>query len=191
MFLELYFEQPLLKTTFFFHDRTDYLLLHAHDKNIDVERKNVLYLYRDPVETIFSQLSFYHEDTNDLDRIEYWTDLYGKHLAKWLHQEEFTRRKTVLRYDYLKSNPNYEFGKAIRHFETQVNEVRLSRILTKLTKTTVKKTAFYQPRAVNISKYYEKTREIFKREHVDRVWEILLRDREYLKDDFANEMYNY
>ena len=80
--MELYFERPSLVRAFYYKDNQDFMTYHTHDIDLDVYRKNVIYLYRDPVPTIYSQLNFYQESTRDLSRIEYWSTLYAKHLSK-------------------------------------------------------------------------------------------------------------
>ncbi len=60
MTMELYFERPSLVRVFYYPDRTNYLTLHTHDLpgvlpediGADIERSNVIYLYRDPVDTV-------------------------------------------------------------------------------------------------------------------------------------------
>ena len=58
MMVELYFNQPTLSRNFFFPDRTDYILLATHDLELNIRRDSVLYLYRDPVAVVFSQINY-------------------------------------------------------------------------------------------------------------------------------------
>ena len=58
MLMELYFERPTLKLVFYYPEVTDYLAYHTHDLSLDMEHPTVLYLYRNPVDTVYSQLSF-------------------------------------------------------------------------------------------------------------------------------------
>ena len=62
--------------------------------DLDIYRKNVIYLYRDPIPTIYSQMMYEKEDMNDIKRIRHWTLLYGRHLQKWLIEEKVSRVKT-------------------------------------------------------------------------------------------------
>ena len=84
MLMELYFGQPSLVRVFYYPERKDYLTLHTHDLELDEEYSSVIYLYRDAVDTIYSQLRYHQEDINSHERIAYWSDLYGRHLDKWL-----------------------------------------------------------------------------------------------------------
>ena len=74
---------------FYYGDRKDYLTLHTHDMDLDVFRKNVIYLYRKPIPTVYSQMIYEREDINDLEKVKYWDTFYGRHLNKWLIQETF------------------------------------------------------------------------------------------------------
>ena len=56
MVMERYFGRPSLVRVFYYPERNDFLTLHTHDLELDVQRRNVIYLYRDPVETVFSQM---------------------------------------------------------------------------------------------------------------------------------------
>ena len=116
MLMELYFERPSLVRVFYYPDRRDYLTLHTHDMDLEVERRRVIYLYREPVSTIYSQLNYYKENINDHQRIAHWADLYGRHLNKWLHTENFTVQKTILRYEGLVQDMSAEFAKLTEHF---------------------------------------------------------------------------
>lgn len=182
MLIELYFERPLLTRTFFYPEKDNYLLLHTHDLELDVKRKNVIYIYRDPVDTIYSQLKYHKEDSKD--RIIYWSDLYGRHLDKWLHQETITQKKTVIRYKKLKEDMPAEFSKICSHFNVDLDADRLTQIASQISKEKVKEKTTHDSQVVNLAKSYEDTRETFREKYGDFVWTTLLNDHEHLKKDF-------
>ena len=182
MLIELYFERPLLTRTFFYPEKNNYLLLHTHDLELDVKRQNVIYIYRDPVDTIYSQLKYHKEDCKD--RIIYWSNLYGRHLDKWLHQETVTQKKTVVQYEKLKEDMPAEFGKICRHFNVGLNVDRLIKIASQVSKEKVKEKTTHDLRVVNLVKSYEDARDTFRKEHGDFVWSTLLKDRKNLEKDF-------
>ena len=76
MMLEQYSNRPLLIRSFFEHPNKDYLLLHSHDMQLSEKRKNVLYLYRKPIDVVYSQLNFYQQDIHNLNLVLYWTNQY-------------------------------------------------------------------------------------------------------------------
>src|SRR5690606_25937856 len=62
MILELYFERPLLTRTFYYFDKEDdYLLLHTHDMGLTLLRENIIYIHRNPVDTVYSQINYYNQ----------------------------------------------------------------------------------------------------------------------------------
>ena len=91
MMCEQYAQRPTLVRAFYPHDNTDYLFMHIHDVDLDFSASNVIYLYRDPVETVYSMLK-YAQASGD-DQVRLWSDRYASHLRKWLLQEDFTPEK--------------------------------------------------------------------------------------------------
>ncbi|MEL6926389.1 MAG: hypothetical protein AAFO94_20265, partial [Bacteroidota bacterium] len=97
MLMELYFDKPSLALAFYNKEATEFTCYHRHDESLDIQGiRNVIYLYRDPVETIYSQMNYHKEPVDDAQRQQYWSDLYGRHLQKWLFNETFTKKKLIL-----------------------------------------------------------------------------------------------
>ena len=190
MLMELYFEQPSLVRLFYYPENRDFLTLHTHDLELDVERSHVIYLYRDPVDTIFSQLYYHDETLNDRNRVAYWSDLYGRHLDKWLHQERFTSRKTILTYEGMKEDLAAEFAKITEHFEQGFDKVHLEHVAKRVTKETVKRKTTHDKQTVQLDSSYESKREDFRTSQRRFVWGVLIEDRPYLMnyfDDISHE----
>jgi hypothetical protein len=185
MLIELYFGRPTLTRAFFHEDRTDYLLLHTHDLDLDVVRSRVIYLYRDPVDTVYSQMRYHDERTDGACRIAYWSDLYGQHVHKWLYQETFTEKKTVVRYDRLEANLLDEFGKVCAHFDVAVEPEHLRAVAAQVSKRVVKTKTGHDPRVITLSENYVAERQRFRTASGDLVWAAFLRDRECLRSAFA------
>jgi hypothetical protein len=113
--MELYFLKPALVRIFYYKNATDFTCLHSHDIMLDVIRKNVIYLYRNPIDTIYSQIRYHKQDINNQYVIKYWASLYGQHLSKWLLDENFTNKKTVITYENMKKDLSQEFIKVCEH----------------------------------------------------------------------------
>ena len=184
MIMELYFKRPSLTRAFYYPNEHNYLTLHTHDLELGVERLNVIYLYRDPVDTIYSQMNYYKEDLRDLAHIEYWSELYGRHLAKWLHQETFTDKKTILRYELLKSNTQGEFVKICAHFGAKFDKNLLNSVMATVSKNKVKEKTLHDPQVVNFSRSYEENRQAFRSQYSDQIWRFLLQRRKFLEKYF-------
>ncbi|MFH2008145.1 MAG: sulfotransferase domain-containing protein [bacterium] len=184
MMIELYFERPTLVRNFYFPERTNYLLCHHHDVDLEVERRNVLYLYRDPVATVYSQLRYDNEPVSDKDRIAHWSTVYGKHLDKWLVQERFTTVKTVLTYEGLKENLEREFSKVTAHFGETLAAERLQRAAAQVTKGEVKSKTAHDRQVVQLDQGYETSREAFRERSTEVVWESVFKARNQLRPFF-------
>jgi hypothetical protein len=184
MIMELYFGRPSLVRAFYYPEKNDYLSLHTHDLDLNEENGSVIYLYRDPVDTIYSQLSYHKEDTKNHGRIAFWSDLYGRHLDRWLHQERFTRLKTIVKYERFKSTPYDEFRKICDHFEEPFETDRLESLMSKVSKRQVNKKTVHDPQVINLSEKYAEERKKFNEEKGRFVWQVLLDGREYLQKYF-------
>jgi hypothetical protein len=175
MLMELYFERPSLVRTFYFFDKQDYLVLHTHDLDLDVRRDNVIYLYREPIATIYSQLQYHQEDIQDVQRIVYWTELYAAHLDKWLVSENFTIKKTVLTYEAMQRDLVIAFSQVVQHFGQTLDSDRFAQIAAKVTKEEVKRKTPHDEQVIQIDNPYHVTRDLFQKEYGDFVWETLLK----------------
>lgn len=184
MIMELYFERPSLTLIFSYPERFDYLTLHTHDLDMEIKRSHVIYLYRHPVDTIFSQLSYHKEPLDDHERITYWSDLYGRHLDKWLQQESFTTHKTILTYEGLKQDLAAEFEKVTSHFGQSLDRTRLENVAVQVTKGEVKRKAIHDPQVVQLRSSYQVARQEFRQKQGTLVWESLTKGRSYLVDKF-------
>jgi hypothetical protein len=184
MVMELYFERPSLVRVFYYPKRRDYLTLHTHDMDLDVARQHVIYLYREPLDTIYSQMSYEKDDLDDRNRIKYWSNLYGRHLEKWLDTENFTTRKTIIRYDRLRDTPEIEFAKICTHFGQSLDVSRLAKAMSGVTKEKVKEKTPHDPSVVTLGAGYEDNRQAFRQKYTNLVWDAVLEDCGHLKDMF-------
>jgi len=187
MIMELYFKRPSLVRVFYYPEITNYLTLHTHDIDLSVERENVIYLYRDPVETVYSQMNYYKEDIHNQLRIIYWADLYGRHLAKWLYLENFTKNKTVVTYEGMKRDMVKEFGKIAGHFNEELDRNRLMKAMSSITREEVKKKTSHDPQVVQLNADYRELRQDFKQLYGQQVWDSVLKGRAYLAQFFEHQ----
>jgi hypothetical protein len=184
MVMELYFERPSLILVFYYPENRDYMAYHNHDLELEIERENVLYLYRNPVPTIFSQLTYHLEDPEDESRIRHWTDLYGRHLDKWLFEESFSRRKTVLRYERFREDLAAEFEKICTHYGSVLDPARLAEADARTRKEDVIERTKLDRHVVSRKAGYEASRQSFVETRSGLVWECLLHGRERLREAF-------
>jgi hypothetical protein len=185
MLMELYFGRPSLVRVFYFKDRTDYMFLHTHDMGLDVRRRNVIYLYRNPVPTIFSQMMYEKEDIDDTGAIERCAGSYGAHLRKWLIEENASERKAVIRYENMTADLEAEFSKIAGFFSEALDPQRLKRAKETVTKDEVKKKTTHDEKAVNIKGDYGSKRQTFALRHSGLVEEAVFKDAPELKAFFV------
>lgn len=169
MLMELYFEKPGLVRVFYYHKAKNFTCYHTHDLNLEIERKNILYLYRNPADTVFSQLMYHQQRINNEILIKYWSNIYGLHLEKWLLKENFTEKKTIIKYEKLKSDITDEFKKICAHFGLALNEEKLKSIINLATKENLKIKTPHDRQAVILCGEYGKQREIFSRKYSDLI----------------------
>jgi hypothetical protein len=170
MIMELYFEKPSLVRAFYFKDANDFTCYHTHDMDLELKRENVIYLYRNPVETVYSQLSYYKEDPDNVERRSHWTNLYARHLAKWLVHDDFTKKKTIITYEGMKSNMADEFAKVCRHFGKEPDLRKLESVLEKTSKGELKKKTAHDQQVVNLSAEYQLSRTAFADRYSEQIF---------------------
>ena len=186
MVMELYFEEPSLVRIFYsqFKNANDFTCYHRHDTELNEERKNVIYLYRHPVPTIYSQLKYYKEDIFKDERIIYWSELYGRHLSKWLLTENFTQKKTILTYENMQNDIYPEFKKVCDHFGVEFNKAKLDKILHLVNKENLKKKTKHDKQVVNINQSYDKLRKDFIEKKSELVMDIIFKQNNELNKFF-------
>ncbi|MGD1083224.1 MAG: sulfotransferase domain-containing protein [Verrucomicrobiota bacterium] len=143
--MELYFDRPRLRevrTTLFDKSRTDWMWFHDHDLDLKIQHRLVLYLYRDPVSTFFSNLTYYAKLPDsplfnksplaaDEKTLLKFCDDYREHLQKWLLSEN--KAHTAIRYDKLKSDTVNEFQKICRFFGRPFDKARMEQAFATVT----------------------------------------------------------
>jgi hypothetical protein len=91
--------------------------LHLHNRQIHIKQnyegplrnlEKVIYLYRDPVDTIWSQMKYYPESLLNEIIIE-----YRDHLDVWLNNKNKSKEICYITYEGLKKAPNLYFKKVI------------------------------------------------------------------------------
>lgn len=184
MIIELYFEHPILPRTFFYFDRDDFILYHTHDDELDFERAKVLYLYRDPVDTIYSQMAYVKEELQDKARVSYWARRYTEHLNKWLINDDFTTRKQVINYEKIRHDPEKELRKVVDFFMADFDGEKLAQIMSRLNHRRVKSKTEHDDKVVNTSSEYDRERRLFRERWSGLVEDIILLTGSELADFF-------
>jgi Zn-finger nucleic acid-binding protein len=154
--------------------------------DLKLQRENVIYLYRNAIDTIYSQLRYYKENPDDQERRRHWADLYARHLSKWLVNENFTRKKTVLTYEGMKSHMAGEFAKVCSHFGEELDAGRLENVLARVSKEELKKKTRHDSQVVDLTGEYENERENFRNKYSDYIFEEIYRVDKKLENILRN-----
>lgn len=172
MLMELYLDKPGLRLLFFRKaaDVNDYTYFHTHDLDLQVEARNVIYLYRDPVDTIFSQMMFHAQDLSNTELLDGWIDLYARHLHKWLVDEKFTQKKVILSYEGMRKDLPGEFRKISAFYGVPFNEAKISSVAGQVTKESIKEKTAHDQRVINLDKNYPDSREKFRAMYAERIY---------------------
>jgi hypothetical protein len=161
--MELYFEKPSLQRIFFLHGAKDFTCFHWHDTDLTMVGVNsVLYLYRHPVDTIFSQMRYLKANPFDPDLALQWTNTYARHLSKWLFDETFTVQKTIITYEGLQSDAAAEFKKVVAHFGASLEQPRFEAALGKASKGRIHSLTPHDRQVIDLSQDYELQKEEFR-----------------------------
>lgn len=178
MMMELYFEKPSLVRAFYYKNATDFTCYHTHDHQLDIDAvKNIIYLFRNPVDTVFSNLQYYKHNTRDIGKIKETTNSYSDHLVKWLIDEEFSENKTIISYEGLKNNLENEFKKITKFFNTEFDEELLKKVSKNVSKQSLKKKTLHDEKVVNLDLEYNNLKDSFREDY----WEIIV-EQLYLRN---------
>ncbi|MCG8568556.1 MAG: sulfotransferase [Spirochaetes bacterium] len=181
--MEQYFQKPALARAFYYKNAKDFTCYHQHDVQLTITRKNIIYLYRDPVETIYSQLQYQQQDINNLDHIKSWSMSYRNHLKKWLFDEDFTTVKTIITYEEMKSNMESVIKKICAHLNMEFNSDQLKPVLQKVSKEKLKKKTTHDQQVVNLDNDYNDIRKIFREKYGSIIYKTVCFNEE-LKNQF-------
>jgi hypothetical protein len=112
--MELYTGYPSLVQSWTIDNPNKFWSYHRHDYNLNEikNKKNVLYLYRNPVNTIYSQLK-YEKEAISLENVDFYINKYANHLLRWLFDNEDIENLLVITYESLKGDGVLEMSKVL------------------------------------------------------------------------------
>jgi len=134
----------------------------THDMQLDFKADYVVYLYRNPIDCIYSNLKYDGINTNDdcILKIDYYLDIWIRHIQKWLYDENFTKKKVVLCYERLKNDFNNEFSKLLTFLNLEINVEKIEQANKTYTKSKIKQIV-HDKKVINEEPDYENHRELF------------------------------
>ena len=163
MILERATDRPLLPRSFFGHDNQRYLLNHSHDYEFKLRPRRLIYLYRDPVPTVFSQIKFHQVDPQDRPHVELWADLYRLHLRHWLLPAHPDR--TVVTYEELATDAARVAARVLHALGEEVDRDRIAQATDQVDRATAVSHTQHDQRIVNTQEDYAVQRQRFTQQH--------------------------
>ena len=133
----------------------------THDLNLDFQADYVLYLYRNPIDCIFSNLKYDGLDyMNDTESINKYLNLWVLHITKWIYDEDFTKHKVIISYENLKSDFVSEFSKVLKFLKVEIDAERIIQAKEIYTKSKIREIV-HDKKVINNEEDYEQQRNEF------------------------------
>ena len=155
--MEMYMECPSIVQSFFIPNPTKVWGFHIHHRIIDEPDRfegpiknleKAIYLYRDPVDTIYSLIRYHKESTDSQEIVDKYTTEYHNHLEFYLNNTSNIGKLHFVRYEDLKKNPSDTFLSCIEFLGEKTNEEKFSKIYSLCDKNLTKKLTLHDPQAL-------------------------------------------
>jgi len=182
MILESYTRRPLQPVSFFEHESDDYLLRHEHDYEFKQWPGRLIYLYRDPVPTVYSQIRFHDADPFDAHFVELWSTFYRLHLTHFAVRPHDDR--ILVTYESMKDDLVEAVAPVLRFLDVSIDEAGLRKVAAETDKRKVDSRT-KDPRVISKRSDYDHSRQRFADEMGELVRAIVMRD-EPMRDLFAH-----
>lgn len=144
MILEKYLKKYCLPTSFY--NNKEYWGFHLHDRivgkgdeGITSGFEKVIYLYRNPIDTIYSQLRYENLSFHHHESVSKIADEYYIHLHRWLHNNEDCKQILFIKYEDIKENHQVTLKNVIEFLGYQYNKKKIDIIYKDLTLENAKK----------------------------------------------------
>lgn len=127
--------------------------------------KKVIYLYRDPVDTIYSQMK-YHKDlpflwdgkNSDIIsmKVQNYIKEYFNHMNRWLKNNQDIESLLSIKYEELQNNPSETFKKVIDFLNFDWNEEKFQNVYKECDKFLTKKVTPHDQNVLNSEEIFHK-----------------------------------
>ena len=151
MILEQYLGKYCLPTSFY--DTDEYWGFHLHDREvgngdegITSDFEKVIYLYRNPVDVVYSQLVY---EGWGFDRRHEVVEEYKIHLQRWRIDNDDIDRIIFVKYEDMKANPIGTFFNIIEFLDEEWNEGELIKVYNNSTLENLNSRITYDDGVIN------------------------------------------
>lgn len=182
--MELYFDRPRLReerVTLMPSDRTDWMWFHDHDLDLDIKHDNVLYLYRDPVDVIYSLLMAEQGKIKKkgIQQLDELSQGVADHFNRYLGENGMA--KSVIRYELCKSDLPSQFKIITEFYGQEFDQSRLDWAADQVSKDKLVKEASLRKKKPDqymndkmLSEKYSKNRKQFRVDHGEQILSIAI-----------------
>lgn len=169
VFLERWFDRPLMTRSFFEHSSTDYLLFHTHalDGAFDAlaRTRPVVYLHRSVLATVFSELTYRHGERacdQAWDEVAGVADTYREHLAKWLGDAAPCGSQCIVAYEELLDDPMEALNRVVTFLGGAFDAARVRPVWDACTHDLVAEKTTHDPKVIARDRDLALHRELFR-----------------------------
>lgn len=182
--MELYFDRPRLReerVTLMPADRTDWMWFHDHDLDLDIKHDNVLYLYRDPVDVIYSLLMAEQGKIKKkgIQQLDELSKGIADHFRQYLGENGMAN--AVIRYELCKADLPSQFKIITEFFGQEFDQSRLDWAADQVSKDKLVKEASLRKKKPDqymndkmLSEKYSKNRKQFRIDHGEQILETAI-----------------
>lgn len=114
-----------------------HVMKHTHDFNLEETHKDFIYLYRNPVDTVYSLMEYENMDKSNKESIVEISKKYAMHAKRWMIDVDSTIKKTIVAYEDLRETWNDEFEKICTHIGVEFSKDKF-RLFENMTKENLK-----------------------------------------------------
>lgn len=131
----------------------------THDYSLTEKYDNVIYLYRNPVDSIYSQIK-YNDEEFEQPNVQRWLDNWNGNVQKWVYEEKVN--KVILCYENLEHEFCSEFSKLLRFMNINVDEAKMLAANEFASKRNIKNIVIHDEKVINTSQGYDAERDDFR-----------------------------
>ena len=190
VFLEKYIKRPTLPVSIDKHGINDYFLYHTH--GMDTWRNNChnyIYLYREPVDTIFSYTKYQGVPLNNRLEIILRANLYIHHLGKYMLHDNNNIKYISIRYENLIERPIDSFAKILDYLNVRIDDEKIEYYVNLLDKSETKKqlsNLYSQDKSgliINTKREYSEERKAFRQQYSRLIYDLI----DYMSSKLFND----
>lgn len=165
---------------------------HIHDRIIGhwepsegptMELKKVVYLYRNPIDTIYSQMKYHKDLSVGWDgssnehisrKVDEYIEEYYRHIRRWVFNNQDISEILIVKYEDLVDKPSETFRQVLEFLNFEWDEVKFTEVYSFCDKQLTKKVTPHDENALNIEELIDqnsakKQKDNFKALFSDRI----------------------